>query len=135
MKKSVWLIAALLLMVGLMSTACVPVDAPAGDAEMSSDDGEAMADAGDYPERPVQFVVPWPPGDLEDVLTRLIAEEMQTQTGVPAAVVNKPGVWWRCGRNRSLPGRCRWPYHWLIRDRHPYSADPKWQRTVCTRRF
>ncbi|MBV7328965.1 hypothetical protein KFU94_12010 [Chloroflexi bacterium TSY] len=45
----------------------------------------------DYPERPVQFVVPWPPGDLEDVLTRLIAEEMQEQTGVPAAVVNTPG--------------------------------------------
>ncbi len=45
----------------------------------------------DYPNRPVQFVVPWPPGDLEDVLTRLIAEEMQSQTGVPAAVVNIPG--------------------------------------------
>ena len=45
----------------------------------------------DYPERPVEFVVPWPPGDLEDVLTRMIAEEMQEQTGVPAAVVNKPG--------------------------------------------
>lgn len=44
-----------------------------------------------YPERPVEFVVPWPPGDLEDVLTRMIAEEMQEQTGVPAAVVNKPG--------------------------------------------
>ncbi|MEM7284598.1 MAG: tripartite tricarboxylate transporter substrate binding protein [Pseudomonadota bacterium] len=47
--------------------------------------------AASYPERPVEFVVPWPPGDLEDVLTRLIAEEMQEQTGVPAAVVNKPG--------------------------------------------
>jgi len=44
-----------------------------------------------YPEKPVQFVVPWPPGDLEDVLTRLIAEEMQAETGVPAAVVNVPG--------------------------------------------
>ena len=33
----------------------------------------------------------WPPGDLEDVLTRLIAEEMQNETGVPAAVVNVPG--------------------------------------------
>ncbi|MEM7132790.1 MAG: tripartite tricarboxylate transporter substrate binding protein [Chloroflexota bacterium] len=95
MKKSVWLIATLLL-VGLLGTACVAVDAPVGDSEMSSGDGaeemtEEMADVGDYPERPVQFVVPWPPGDLEDVLTRLIAEEMQSQTGVPAAVVNKPG--------------------------------------------
>lgn len=50
--------------------------------------GAAQAE---YPEKPVTFVVPWPPGDLEDVLTRMIAEELQNQTGVPAAVVNKPG--------------------------------------------
>ena len=45
----------------------------------------------EYPEKPVEFVVPWPPGDLEDVLTRMIAEELQKETGVAAAVVNKPG--------------------------------------------
>ncbi len=50
--------------------------------------GSAQAD---YPEKPVEFVVPWPPGDLEDVLTRMIAEDFSTAYGVPAAVVNKPG--------------------------------------------
>lgn len=45
----------------------------------------------EYPERPVQFIVPWPPGDLEDVLTRLIAEQFQSDYGVPAAVVNIKG--------------------------------------------
>ncbi len=45
----------------------------------------------DYPEKPVSFVVPWPPGDLEDILTRMIADEFQAEYGVPAAVVNKPG--------------------------------------------
>lgn len=50
--------------------------------------GAAQAE---YPEKPVQFVVPWPPGDLEDVLTRMIAEDFQTAYGVPTAVVNKPG--------------------------------------------
>lgn len=44
-----------------------------------------------YPEKPVQFIVPWPPGDLEDVLTRMIADEFQKTYNVPAAVVNKPG--------------------------------------------
>ncbi|MEX1663096.1 tripartite tricarboxylate transporter substrate binding protein [Thioclava sp. 15-R06ZXC-3] len=44
-----------------------------------------------YPEKPVEFVVPFPPGDLEDVLTRMIADEFQKTYGVPAAVVNKPG--------------------------------------------
>jgi tripartite-type tricarboxylate transporter receptor subunit TctC len=45
----------------------------------------------EYPEKPVNFIVPWPPGDLEDVLTRMIAEDFQTEYGVAAAVVNKPG--------------------------------------------
>lgn len=50
--------------------------------------GPALAD---YPEKPVSFIVPWPPGDLEDVLTRMIAEDFQAEYGVAAAVVNKPG--------------------------------------------
>ncbi len=50
--------------------------------------GPALAE---YPEKPVSFVVPWPPGDLEDVLTRMIAEDFQAEYGVPAAVVNRPG--------------------------------------------
>ena len=45
----------------------------------------------DYPDKPVTFVVPWPPGDLEDVLTRIIAEDFQAEYGIAAAVVNKPG--------------------------------------------
>jgi tripartite-type tricarboxylate transporter receptor subunit TctC len=45
----------------------------------------------EYPERPVNFIVPWPPGDLEDVLTRMIADDLQKEYGQPAAVVNKPG--------------------------------------------
>ena len=44
----------------------------------------------EYPEKPVGFVVPFPPGDLEDVLTRMIAEDFQTKYGVAAAVINKP---------------------------------------------
>lgn len=45
----------------------------------------------EYPEGPVSFIVPWPPGDLEDVLTRMIAEDFQAAYGQPAAVVNRPG--------------------------------------------
>lgn len=50
-----------------------------------------LASFAEYPEKPVEFVVPWPPGDAEDVLTRMIAEDFQNKYGVPAAVVNKPG--------------------------------------------
>ncbi len=55
--------------------------------------------AAEYPTGPVQFIVPWPPGDFEDVLTRMIATEMEKATGSPASVVNKPG-----GGDGPFPG-------------------------------
>ncbi len=45
----------------------------------------------EYPDKPVSFVIPFPPGDLEDILTRMIAEDFQKEYGIAAAVVNKPG--------------------------------------------
>lgn len=45
----------------------------------------------EYPEKPVTFVVPWPPGDLADITTRIIADEFQSTFGVASAVLNKPG--------------------------------------------
>lgn len=57
-------------------------------AAMAIPAGVALAD---YPQGPVSFVVPWPPGDLEDVLTRMIAEDFQAAYGQPAAVLNRPG--------------------------------------------
>ncbi|NUB45238.1 tripartite tricarboxylate transporter substrate binding protein [Fertoebacter nigrum] len=65
---------------GLLAGACA--------LALSAFGGAALAE---YPERPVTFIVPWPPGDLEDVLTRMIAEEFQSMYGAPAAVVNRPG--------------------------------------------
>ncbi len=51
----------------------------------------AGAAQAEYPEKAVEFVVPWPPGDLDDVLTRMIAEDFAAAYDVPTAVVNKPG--------------------------------------------
>lgn len=53
----------------------------------------------EYPTSPVQFIVPWPPGDFEDILTRMIAKTMEEKTGVSASVVNKPG-----GGDGPFPG-------------------------------
>lgn len=55
--------------------------------------------AADYPDAPVQFIVPWPPGDFEDILTRMIAAKMEEMTGASASVVNKPG-----GGDGPFPG-------------------------------
>ena len=66
---------------GIVAGALVP-------AMLSLSAAPALAE---YPEKPVNFIVPWPPGDLEDVLTRMIAEDFQEKYGIAAAVVNKPG--------------------------------------------
>lgn len=55
---------------------------------MAAHVGPALAE---YPERPVTIILPWPPGDADDQLLRLITEEFAKQTGVPAKVVNRPG--------------------------------------------
>ncbi|MFT4959191.1 MAG: tripartite-type tricarboxylate transporter receptor subunit TctC [Paracoccaceae bacterium] len=58
--------------------------------------GPALAE---YPDNPVSFVVPFPPGDVEDVLTRMIAGDFSKKYGVAVAVVNKPG-----GGGSPFPG-------------------------------
>ena len=45
----------------------------------------------EYPERPVEFVVPWPPGDIEDTIARMISDAFKKETGVPATTVNIKG--------------------------------------------
>lgn len=57
---------------------------------MASVSGATMAVA-EYPERPVSFIEPWPPGDVDDQLLRVVAEQFTKETGVPAKVVNRPG--------------------------------------------
>jgi len=50
--------------------------------------GTAQAE---YPNKPVSIVVPFPPGDLEDVTSRMIANTFQEMYKIPTAVINKPG--------------------------------------------
>jgi tripartite-type tricarboxylate transporter receptor subunit TctC len=47
---------------------------------------------GDYPSRPGQIVVPFPPGGNTDILTRVMADQFTTALKAPFNVVNKPGA-------------------------------------------
>jgi len=46
----------------------------------------------DYPSRPAQIVVPFPPGGNTDILTRVMADQYSAALKQPFNVVNKPGA-------------------------------------------
>ncbi len=48
--------------------------------------------AQDYPDKPIRIIVPLPPGGSNDVLARLLSQEMSETFGQPVVVENKPGA-------------------------------------------
>jgi tripartite-type tricarboxylate transporter receptor subunit TctC len=50
-----------------------------------------VADAEDFPSKPVKIVVPYTPGSPNDVMVRLLAQQLQGKFGQAFIVDNKPG--------------------------------------------
>ncbi len=47
---------------------------------------------GNWPDRPIRIVVPYPPGAFNDSLGRLVADRMQAALGQPGVVENRSGA-------------------------------------------
>jgi tripartite-type tricarboxylate transporter receptor subunit TctC len=54
--------------------------------------GSALAQAQDFPTRPIRFVVAYPPGGSVDYVARLLAHTIAPQLGQPIVVENRAGA-------------------------------------------
>ena len=52
----------------------------------------ALAEAGSWPDRPLKFVVPYPPGGGTDVIARIVQAKLQQALGQPVIIDNRGGA-------------------------------------------
>lgn len=52
----------------------------------------AQANTGDWPNRPIRMVVPYPPGGGTDVIARIIQEDLSKQLGQTVVIENRGGA-------------------------------------------
>lgn len=66
---------------------------------LSSGSAVAADAADNYPERPISWIVPFPPGGAMDVIARVLSETMSQDLGQSIVVENKPGAGGNIGAN------------------------------------
>ena len=51
-----------------------------------------VATAQTFPDQPIKFIMPWPPGGGSDIAMRLVADAAAKTLGQPIVVINRPGA-------------------------------------------
>ena len=89
----------------------------------------ADAQAQTFPlDKPIRFVVPYPPGGSADAVTRLLAQQMTPRLGKPVVVENVAGASGNIGTNqvvRSAPDG-----HTLVLAATPLSTNPSFYNNI-----
>lgn len=59
----------------------------------------------EYPSRPIEFIIPFPPGGPADTAARIVQPQLSASLGVPIVLVNKPGGGGALGADYVAKGR------------------------------
>jgi tripartite-type tricarboxylate transporter receptor subunit TctC len=62
----------------------------------------ALAQAPDYPNRPIKYIVPFPPGGATDTLARALGQKLADSMGQPVVVENRPGAGGNIGMEAAV---------------------------------
>src|SRR5438270_5444756 len=54
--------------------------------------GFSSAGAQSYPAKPIRLIVPFPPAETMDLMSRLIAPKLSERLGQPVVIENRPGA-------------------------------------------
>ena len=83
----------------------------------------AFAQGGNWPSKPITFIVPQAPGGANDVIARAIAQGLESTLGQPVIVDNRPGANGNLGTSqvaRSAPDG----HTWLVTAQSAYTINP-----------
>src|SRR5512139_1851790 len=61
----------------------------------------ALHAQGNYPNRPLRMIIPWPPGQATDLVGRVLAQRFTELLGQPVIADNRPGAGGTIGTDQA----------------------------------
>lgn len=81
-----------------------------------------------YPDKPIKFIVPWPPGGSSDSAARIVGAELEKRMGQPVIVENRTGGAGNIGAQATLQAAA--DGYTIMLSSGPFSINPSLFKTL-----